>query len=126
MMNKGKYLCLTMIVVFCLIAGITITSAEAGNDLSGTWSLTVKSPRGTGNPMLTVKQGGNKITGTYQGKHGTLPVQGKVKSNNFEMSYNFDGKMMTYKGNIQGNQIAGTIEVDGKVAGAFKGQKKQK
>src|SRR6185503_6828686 len=38
-------------------------SGAASGNISGVWNATVETPQGTGNPVFTFKQEGDKITG---------------------------------------------------------------
>jgi hypothetical protein len=39
---------------------------------------------GQSTPLLTLKQAGDKITGTYQGRYGTFPLEGTLKGRAIE------------------------------------------
>ena len=47
--------------------------------VAGVWSFSVESLVGTGHPTVTLKQEGEKITGTYDGRYGPAPLEGTVK-----------------------------------------------
>ena len=82
-------------------------SIGSGNgDLSGVWNVTVETPMGTGTPVFTLKQDGEKITGTYKGQLGESPVTGTVKGNDVTL---------IYKVSPQGEEI--TVTYTGKLAG---------
>src|ERR1035441_1118520 len=60
-----------------LLLFITAALAFAA-DLTGTWEFNVETDMGFGTPIMTFKQDGNKLTGTYKGQLGEAPLQGTV------------------------------------------------
>src|SRR3954470_2567602 len=49
--------------------------------IAGQWQFTVELAIGTGRPLVTFKQDGEKITGTYEGRYGKSTLEGTVKEN---------------------------------------------
>jgi hypothetical protein len=80
-------------------------------DVSGVWNATVETPQGTGNPVFTLKQEGEKLTGNYKGTLGEAPLTGTLKGNDitFTFKVNFQGQdfEVTYTGKVEGNSIKG-------------------
>ena len=102
-----------------------IPAAEKGKvDMTGTWNLSVITPRGPGSPDLILKQEGNKLTGEYQGLFGVASVTGAVQGRNFEIKYKLGGRTDVYKGKVDGNQMSGNLEYGGEPFGTFTGKKK--
>src|SRR5687768_9879665 len=57
-------------------------------DVSGTWALTVETANGTGNPSVTLKQEGEKLTGNYSSPlFGEQKVTGTIKGSAFTFSF---------------------------------------
>jgi hypothetical protein len=94
------------------------TAASAG-DISGVWSFTVETPNGTGTPTFTLKQDGEKITGTYKGQLGEAPVNGTIKGADVtlmikvspqgeEITVTYTGKV-TGKDTMSGKAIFGSL-----------------
>jgi len=50
-------------------------------EVAGVWDLTVKSQDGTAHPVITLKQEGERITGSYEGKIGICSLAGTIKGN---------------------------------------------
>jgi len=114
------------LVMVCLVVMSLVLCASlafAAADLSGTWNLEVKSPGGTGNPVFTMKQDGDKLSGTYQGRWGEAPCTGIVKGNNFEINYTLGGSNVVYKGKVDGNKMSGKVDFGGQGTGDFTGEK---
>jgi hypothetical protein len=83
------------------------TGSGTGIDnISGVWNFTVETPNGTGSPVFTLKQEGEKITGTYKGQLGEAPVNGTVKGSDV---------MLMIKVSPQGEEI--TVTYTGKITG---------
>jgi hypothetical protein len=81
------------------------TASDAGN-ITGVWNFTVETPSGSGTPTFTLKQEGEKVTGTYKGQLGEAPVTGTVKGSDV---------MLTIKLSPQGEEI--TVTYTGKITG---------
>ena len=82
-------------------------AAAPASSITGVWEFDVKlDSGGTGAPTFTLKQEGEKVTGTYKGQLGEAPVTGTIKGNDFKLSY---------KVNAQGQDIEGTYA--GKLTG---------
>ena len=77
-----------------------------GANISGVWKFTVETQMGTGTPTFTLKQEGDKVTGTYEGQLGKAPVTGTVKG---------DDVTLTIKVSPQGEEI--TVTYSGKLSG---------
>jgi branched-chain amino acid transport system substrate-binding protein len=106
------------------VAAVIPAAEKDKVDMTGTWNLTVITPRGPGSPDFVLKQEGNKLTGEYQGTFGQAPVTGAVQGKNFEMKYKLGGRTDVYKGKVDGNQMSGNIDFGGVETGTFSGKKK--
>src|SRR5262245_21201635 len=47
--------------------------------LTGRWAMELNMSMGQSTPALTLKQDGEKITGTYTSRYGTFPLEGTLK-----------------------------------------------
>lgn len=104
------------------------TSAMAADaDVSGEWDLTVESQMGTSNPHFSLKQQGDKVTGTYKGMLGEAPVTGTVKGNEvaFSIQVNAQGTDLEviYTGTVEGAAMKGTVKVGDMGEGKFTAKK---
>ena len=105
-------------------AAVTPAPAAPAVDMTGNWNLSVITPQGPGSPDFTLKQEGNKLTGTYKGFFGEAPVTGTVKGKGFEMKYTLAGVTTVYKGKVDGKKMSGNIDFGGKETGMFTGKMK--
>ncbi len=106
------------------VAAVIQAAEKEKVDMTGTWNLSVITPRGPGRPDFTLKQEGSKLTGNYSGTFGEAPVTGAVQGRNFEMKYKMGGRTDVYKGKVDGNQMSGNIDFGGLETGTFTGEKK--
>ncbi len=100
--------------------------ASAG-DLTGTWDGEVETSAGSGTPTLTLKQEGDKLTGTYKGQLGEFPLTGTIKGDVVEFSFKVSGQVegtVIYKGTVSGKTMKGSIDLAGAATGTFKATKK--
>ena len=64
-----------------LIATLLVAPAFAAQavNVTGTWAFSVTTGQGSGNPTMTFKQDGEKLTGHYSGTFGEADFTGTVK-----------------------------------------------
>ena len=123
-MKKINFLIVCLVAIF-VMAGAGLVLAEDKVDVTGTWELDVKTDSGqTGAPIFTLKQDGEKLTGTYRGYFGESPVKGTIKGQNLEIKYGREGEQIVYKGKSDGKKMSGEIDFAGQDKGTFTGQKK--
>lgn len=111
-----------VLVCACLIAA---TAA----DISGTWSFTVETQAGTGNPVFVFEQQGEKLTGTYTGLLGKAQLNGTVKGDKiqFEFTASYEGQSIRcrYSGTIESpTRMKGTVEFAELGTGTWTAEKK--
>jgi hypothetical protein len=71
-------LALPMLVIGLAASAQTPTPAAKAPDVAGKWTMVLELSIGTSNPVLVLKQDGETLTGTYQGRYGEAKVAGKV------------------------------------------------
>ena len=96
----------TLALVFELAAG-----AQAPVKLAGIWDITM----GTIVRTLTLKQDGNKVTGSIKGPAGTFPFDDGVLDGNkltFSIDLVVQGRKIhrVYAGIVDGDTINGTVD----------------
>lgn len=114
-----------MIGCLVVLSMLLVASLALAADLTGKWNLSVVSAGGTGNPVFTLKQDGEILSGTYKGKWGDAPCKGNVKGNDFEINYTLGGVTVVYKGKVDGNKMTGKVDFGGQGSGDFTGEKSQ-
>lgn len=74
----------TLTILFALLLLTTVTAAQAPTPaakfpgVAGKWTMAMELSIGTSNPILVLKQDGDKLTGTYQGRYGESKLTGKI------------------------------------------------
>ena len=95
-------------------------------DVTGSWSVTVETDGGSGNPSFTFKQEGEKLTGKYKGMFGEADLTGTVKGDKIEFSFKVSGQLdgtLTYTGSTDGKMMKGKVSLAGMGEGTFSGKK---
>ncbi len=109
----------------------TVALAEVGaqgTNVTGEWAFTVTTDQGGGNPTITFKQDGEKLTGKYNGQLGAADLTGTVKGNAIAFTFTVDvqGQQapVNYKGTVEKNTMKGSLDIGGMVNGTFTATKK--
>ena len=115
-----------LVIALALLVSAQVL-AQATN-VTGEWAFTVTTDQGAGNPILTFKQEGEKLTGKYAGQLGAADLTGTVKGNVIHFAFTLDvqGQQapVTYDGTIEKNTMTGKMDIGGMVSGTFTGTKK--
>jgi len=74
-----------LLIVLCisLMTFAQVTTAQKPVNVTGNWDVTVKMPSGNVTEKWTIRQVGNKITGTVKSAVGESPVTGEMVSGVF-------------------------------------------
>ncbi len=91
---------------------------ESSVNVTGTWALEITGPGGQSIPAtMTIKQEGNKISGTVQSQMGEAPLSNVIingKSFDASFAFNMSGQTIAAKvtGNIDNDRIKGSINLN--------------
>ncbi len=117
-LNTGFALAVALMVL--MIAPRAIFAAE---DVSGNWDLKVETPQGTATPSISLKQQGEKLSGTYTGRMGETALEGTIKDSNirFSVKLKFQDQefAVSYSGKVEGDAMAGTVQFDDSNSGKW-------
>lgn len=96
--------------------------------ISGVWNFSVETPNGTGNPVFTLKQEGEQVTGTYKGQLGEGPINGTLKGSDVKLvvKLNFQGQDLEiiYTGKVEGpSSMMGKVQLGGLGEGTWSAKK---
>jgi hypothetical protein len=100
-------------------------SSSSTTSLSGDWSMTLQLDQINATPALTLKQDGEKLTGTYTSQqYGKFPLTGTVKGKDvtFAVTLNIEGNSMAanYTGTLQDDgSIKGAVDIGGMMSGSW-------
>jgi hypothetical protein len=115
------------VTFFAAVAALVPVLAVAADapDVTGTWTMTVETSVGGGNPTFTLTQKGDDITGNYKGRFGEAPVTGTIKGNEVTLSFTASAQgqevKMDYVGTVEGDAMTGKVVFGGFGEGTFKG-----
>jgi len=91
--------------------------------VAGIWNVALELETIKGHPVLTLKQDGEKITGTYEGRYGPSALEGTIKEKQIEFSVTFvaEGMQTTgaFAGTVDGDSMSGTVEFEGAGEGTW-------
>jgi len=118
---------LTAVVISIGLLSTARLGAQA-TDVTGEWAFTVTTDQGAGNPVITFKQDGEKLTGKYAGQLGNADLTGTVKGSAIHFTFTLDvqGQQapVTYDGTVEKNTMKGKMDIGGMVNGTFTATKK--
>jgi hypothetical protein len=117
------------LAAFTLVVGLAVTTVAQGVNVTGTWILDVQTGGGTGQPTLTFKQVGVRLTGHYSSQTlGEADFTGTVKGNAIQFTFNANAQGteidVAYAGTVDGDSMKGTVNMaGGQLTGTFTGKK---
>ena len=100
-------------------------AAQGKVDVTGKWAFSVTTDAGTGEPTVTLKQDGEKLTGHYSSATlGEADLTGTIKGQTLEFKFDADlqgtAVPVTYKGTVEGKDaMKGTLDIAGMASGTF-------
>ena len=102
------------VLLMSILSLAETNTPEPAADLSGTWTLTIETPMGISNPILTIWKSADGYDGTYESRRGKrgvedIEVMGQAFSFRMMVSMPMGDFEMVYKGSIDGEKISGTI-----------------
>jgi pimeloyl-ACP methyl ester carboxylesterase len=112
------------LVVFCLAVPFgSASAAQEGQgkkpaevDVTGKWKAKVDVGGQTGEPTLTLKHDGDKVSGMYEGLLGEHDVTGKVTGDKVAFEFTTDQGKVVYTGTVKKDAMKGDVkygELDG-------------
>lgn len=116
-------------VVLAVVVALAVSAAAQGVNVTGTWAFDVQTGGGAGQPTVTFKQEGEKLTGHYSSQTlGEADFTGTVKGTAIQFSFNASAQGqqidVTYAGTVDGSSMKGTVNMaGGQLTGTFTGKK---
>ena len=101
------------------------TTEQTRETTTGSWSLNVNLGQGDVASTLSLRQEGERLSGSLQGKLGTGEISNASVSSagevRFTVSLTTEGqtKEATFVGMLSGNEIHGTVTIEGHAPGSF-------
>ena len=116
---------------FVLMLALAVASATLLAEpakVAGVWNVSLELETIKGQPVLTLKQDGEKVTGTLTGPQGDVEVAGTFKESKLALAFtvvtpqgNLDIKV---NGDVTGSDMKGQIDLGGMGQADFTGKKK--
>ena len=116
-------------VVIVLVFAMSLAGrAPVPVDVTGIWDFQVETQQGSGTPVFTFKQEGEKLTGQYKGIFGESALTGTVKGNAIEFSFKVSGDVegtLVYTGTVDGDTAKGKVKFAELGDGTWSGKKRK-
>ena len=98
-------------------------------NVTGVWDMSVETPNGTIDNVATLKQEGEKLTGTLASQMGEIAMEGTVVGNEIKWVLNIDmgGQQVAiaFAGKVDGETMAGVFEMGGMGTAAWNAKKRK-
>jgi len=98
-------------------------------DVTGIWDMTVESPQGALEVVATLKQEGEKLTGTQASQMGEAALEGSVVGNEIKYTINIDagGQQMAivFAGKVEGDTMNGVFDFGGMGTAAWSAKRRK-
>ncbi len=96
------------------------SAATTTASFTGAWQLSWEARIGTETGKLNLRQTRNKLAGTFEGRQGSIPLEGDCDAKKVSFTLNFAGShpyTLAFKGARSGGEMSGNFEVQGVAAG---------
>lgn len=119
---------LRMFSVIFAAALLLSINAYAQGTVAGAWDLAINGPQGPVNASATLKQDGEKVTGSITSEAGTVELTGTMKGKTLNMAFTVqtpNGPLeVKVTGEVDGAAMKGTLDIAGMGMMDFTGAKK--
>ena len=111
-----------LLVLFCASVGAAQSVSAAG-----TWAGSLKSPQGEFPLQFSLKQDGDKLSGTVKGRAGELPITGTASGKEIKLQYTIkfqdNDMLITLTGALDAKSMKGSADYGGLAEGEFSAQR---
>ncbi len=111
---------LCTIAVALLLSGVSAFAADA----SGTWAITIDAPTGPVEATLTLKQDGDKVTGSFTNPRGETPLTGTMKGDDLSVTITAPMGTLVINAKVADGKLVGNLDFAGQAVVPVKGAKK--
>jgi hypothetical protein len=106
----------TWAVVFALLL-VTAPFARAQAGIDGAWKLTFQTDQGAVDADMTLKQDGQKVTGSLVSPQGEAPIEGTFTDGKLVLSMSVDAGgqalVITFNGALEKDTLKGDVDFGG-------------
>jgi hypothetical protein len=103
------------LLVVALLA-VPLRAAEPAK-VAGKWNITMELSSITGHPVIALKQDGEKLTGTYEGRYGESSLTGTIKEKDISFTVTIVAEGMqtqgVFAGKVEGDTMGGEVSFEG-------------
>ena len=103
-----------------------VMSAEPAK-VAGKWNVTLQLESISGHPVILLKQDGEKLTGTYEGRYGPSELKGSIKDKAIEFTVSFVAEGMqtqgVFAGKVDGDSMGGEVSFEGAGDGTWSAER---
>lgn len=104
----------TFSVIFVAAAVVLSTAAYAQSSVAGAWDLAINGPEGPVTATATLKQDGEKVTGSIESQAGTAELAGTMKGKTLNMAFTIQSPNgpidIKVTGEVDGTSMKGVID----------------
>ena len=98
-----------------LVCGLVLTAGSyAQSSVSGVWDLTINGPEGPITAAATLKQDGEKVTGSIESPQGTADLTGTIMGKALNVSFTIAGPNgsldVKVSGEVDGASMKGIVD----------------
>src|SRR5262245_58442843 len=105
----------TLSILALSVFAAAVSAAPA--NVAGKWNVTMQLESITGHPVILLKQDGEKLTGTYEGRYGQSEIKGSVKEKEIEFTVTLVAEGMqtqgVFAGKVDGDTMGGDVSFEG-------------
>ena len=103
-----------------------MVSAEPAK-VAGKWNVSLQLESISGHPVILLKQDGEKLTGTYEGRYGPSDLKGSIKEKDIEFTVSFVAEGMqtqgVFAGKVDGDSMGGEVSFEGAGDGTWSAER---
>src|SRR6478735_297168 len=108
---------MTLLVRILAISVLAAAVSAEPAKVAGKWNVTLQLESIAGHPVILLKQDGEKLTGTYEGRYGQSDLKGSIKEKDIEFTVTLVAEGMqtqgVFAGKVNGDTISGDVSFEG-------------
>lgn len=83
----------------------------ASPDVTGSWQISWTAKSGDQRQAsMQITQKGSKLSGTFQGERGSVPVEGTLDGHQISLTVKLPRRQLSFTGTVNGDKMSGTTE----------------
>lgn len=125
-MTRSRFiLSIALAALAVVLPSRTTLAAQQAPNVTGKWAFDVVTDNGTGHPTVTLKQDGEKLTGTYESPRlGVRQIEGTIKGRDVRFVLSGggtgDSPVLTFTGVVVGtDEMKGDLDMGGMGSATF-------